>query len=155
MGAVFFIMRLHCIVVIVFFQDVWGQWGGGIRGGFGAWDALEALEPLEPLEPLEALTDNSGFWLDMLSNNGETWNIYCCDSGGYAVAETCGNGVDCCDVCSWYGGRPTDCVAFLFGNNERQRAEQHCRQAHSDPNYCYAAFVGQVKMLKKAVTFFL
>ena len=60
--------------------------------------------------------------------------------GGYAVAETCGNGVDCCDVCSWYGGRPTDCVAFLFGNNERQRAEQHCRRAHSNPNYCYSGY---------------
>jgi len=131
-------MRLYCIVPIVFFPDVLGQWGGfGALDPLDDLDPLDPLDPLEPLAPLEALTDNSKLWMDKLSTNGETWNIFCCTSDGRAVQETCGgNGVDCCDACYWHGGRSTDCLAFLWGDNLWEQANQHCQRAYSNPNYC-------------------
>ena len=55
---------------------------------------------------------------------------------GSVVEESCGDGIDCCNVCASYGGKPSNCVTFLNGDDDpRAQAEEHCQQAQIDPNY--------------------
>ena len=51
--------------------------------------------------------------------------------------ESCGDGIDCCNVCASYGGQSSNCVTFLNGEGDdpRAQAEEHCQQAQINPNY--------------------
>merc|ERR1712227_865660 len=86
---------------------------------------------------LQSVEDNAMIWLDKITSENETWPIYCCTGNGGVAEETCGDGIDCCTVCQKHGGKATDCVAFLYGENQLDQASQHCKQANLNPNYCH------------------
>jgi len=75
--------------------------------------------------------------LESLTNAEETWPLYCCNADGSVVEESCGDGIDCCNVCASYGGQSSNCVTFLNGEGDdpRAQAEEHCQQAQINPNY--------------------
>jgi len=138
-------MRLITILILVFYQDASnGQNDFDVRNCTHLIksglirkeeDLLEyPMCCLHPIIIRRKYRSCKTVQLESLSNAEETWPVYCCNADGSVVNETCGNGINCCNVCASYGGEPSNCVTFLNGDDPLAH-EEHCQQAQINPNY--------------------
>ena len=66
-------------------------------------------------------------------------------SDGTLAEEQCGEGIDCCSACETHSeGIRSECLTFVYGEDPRSEAEEHCKNVYNNKHFCHHHHVGKL-----------